>query len=221
MGTLKPAAMARQELLLLLGLCVLTADAFAPGALPTGLRLRTAVPSLCAVQASAEDMSRRNFLSSAAVAAVGLSLPRNAEAKKAPVEEEEEEEEEQTTPAAKFRTEADGAKKRGKDFSPKAAKSKMYQGNTSGDSSSVSVGMGGLIVKAVAVAGVVGGGALTAQKVAGKYGSDAKKMVDTKEGVPIKFGFTTSSEIWNGRLAMVGFVGILVLELFTGRGLLL
>ena len=27
---------------------------------------------------------------------------------------------------------ADGAKKRGKDFSPKAAKSKMYQGNTSG-----------------------------------------------------------------------------------------
>merc|ERR1719326_2820147 len=152
--------MARQELLLLLGLCVLTADAFAPGALPTGLRLRTAVPSLCAVQASAEDMSRRNFLSSAAVAAVGLSLPRNAEAKKAPVEEEEE----QTTPAVKFRTEADGAKKRGKDFSPKAAKSKMYQGNTSGDSSSVSVGMGGLIVKAVAAAGVVGGGALTAQK---------------------------------------------------------
>merc|ERR1711990_1040514 len=217
---LKPAAMARQELLLLLGLCVLTADAFAPGALPTGLRLRTAVPSLCAVQASAEDMSRRNFLSSAAVAAVGLSLPRNAEAKKAPVEEEEEEEE-QTTPAVKFRTEADGAKKRGKDFSPKAAKSKMYQGDTSGDSSSVSVGMGGLIVKAVVAAGVVGGGALTAQKVAGKYGSDAKKMVDTKEGVPIKFGFTTSSEIWNGRLAMVGFVGILVLELFTGRGLLL
>merc|ERR1719181_2607213 len=188
--------MARQELLLLLGLCVLTADAFAPGALPTGLRLRTAVPSLCAVQASAEDMSRRNFLSSAAVAAVGLSLPRNAEAKKAPVEEEEEEEEEeQTTPAVKFRTEADGAKKRGKDFSPKAAKSKMYQGDTSGDSSSVSVGMGGLIVKAVAAAGVVGGGALTAQKVAGKYGSDAKKMVDTKEGVPIKFGFTTSSEV--------------------------
>merc|ERR1711990_99428 len=219
---LKPAAMARQELLLLLGLCVLTADAFAPGALPTGLRLRTAVPSLCAVQASAEDMSRRNFLSSAAVAAVGLSLPRNAEAKKAPVEEEEEEEEEeQTTPAVKFRTEADGAKKRGKDFSPKAAKSKMYQGDTSGDSSSVSVGMGGLIVKAVVAAGVVGGGALTAQKGAGKYGSDAKKMVDTKEGVPIKFGFTTSSEIWNGRLAMVGFVGILVLELFTGRGLLL
>merc|ERR1719258_968193 len=138
--------MARQEQLLLIGLCVLTADAFAPGALPTGLRLRTAVPSLCAVQASAEDMSRRNFLSSAAVAAVGLSLPRNAEAKKAPVEEEEdeEEEEEQTTPAVKFRTEADGAKKRGKDFSPKAAKSKMYQGDTSGDSSSVSVGMGGL-----------------------------------------------------------------------------
>ena len=59
-------------------------------------------------QASAEDMSRRNFLSSAAVAAVGLSLPRNAEAKKAPVEEEEEEEEEeQTTPAVKFRTEGE------------------------------------------------------------------------------------------------------------------
>ena len=53
-------------------------------------------------------MSRRNFLSSAAVAAVGLSLPSNAEAKKAPVEEEEEEEEEeQTTPAVKFRTEGE------------------------------------------------------------------------------------------------------------------
>ena len=31
------------------------------------------------------------------------------------------------------------------------------------------------------------------------------------------FGFTPQAEIWNGRLAMLGFIGIVV-ELISGRG---
>jgi hypothetical protein len=34
------------------------------------------------------------------------------------------------------------------------------------------------------------------------------------------FGFTPQAEIWNGRLAMLGFVVLLVLESATGKGLL-
>ena len=36
----------------------------------------------------------------------------------------------------------------------------------------------------------------------------------------INFGFTASSESWNGRLAMIGFVSALILELVTGEGVL-
>lgn len=35
-----------------------------------------------------------------------------------------------------------------------------------------------------------------------------------------KFGFTPQAEIWNGRLAMIGFVAVLVIELTTGQGVL-
>ncbi|NEO30498.1 MAG: high light inducible protein [Symploca sp. SIO3C6] len=35
-----------------------------------------------------------------------------------------------------------------------------------------------------------------------------------------KFGFTSFSEIWNGRLAMLGFVIGLATELLTGQGIL-
>jgi hypothetical protein len=34
------------------------------------------------------------------------------------------------------------------------------------------------------------------------------------------FGFTPQAEIWNGRLAMLGFVILLLLESATGTGLL-
>ncbi|NEO30497.1 MAG: high light inducible protein [Symploca sp. SIO3C6] len=35
-----------------------------------------------------------------------------------------------------------------------------------------------------------------------------------------KFGFTNFSEIWNGRLAMLGFVIGVATELLTGQGIL-
>lgn len=34
------------------------------------------------------------------------------------------------------------------------------------------------------------------------------------------WGFTTSSENWNGRLAMLGFVFTILLELITGKGVM-
>ncbi|BAZ43038.1 CAB/ELIP/HLIP superfamily protein [Chondrocystis sp. NIES-4102] len=41
--------------------------------------------------------------------------------------------------------------------------------------------------------------------------------MDKQEG---KFGFTDFAEIWNGRLAMIGFVSAILLELNTGHGVL-
>jgi Chlorophyll A-B binding protein len=48
-----------------------------------------------------------------------------------------------------------------------------------------------------------------------------QKQSDRKYGdVATKFEFGTnpSAEIWNGRLAMIGFIGALLVELFTGQG---
>ena len=42
-----------------------------------------------------------------------------------------------------------------------------------------------------------------------KYGEFATKF---------QFGSNPSAEIWNGRLAMIGFLGALVVELSTGQG---
>ena len=42
-----------------------------------------------------------------------------------------------------------------------------------------------------------------------KYGEFATKF---------QFGSNPSAEIWNGRLAMIGFLGVLLVELTTGRG---
>lgn len=35
-----------------------------------------------------------------------------------------------------------------------------------------------------------------------------------------KFGFTPQAELWNGRLAMIGFVAALIVEYMTGNGVL-
>jgi hypothetical protein len=35
-----------------------------------------------------------------------------------------------------------------------------------------------------------------------------------------KFGFNPSAENWNGRLAMIGFVSALLIEIFSGQGVL-
>jgi Chlorophyll A-B binding protein len=41
--------------------------------------------------------------------------------------------------------------------------------------------------------------------------------MDKKEG---KFGFTNHAEIWNGRLAMIGFITAIIVEMNTGHGVL-
>jgi hypothetical protein len=35
-----------------------------------------------------------------------------------------------------------------------------------------------------------------------------------------KFGFTPQAEIWNGRLAALGFLAAILIELFSGQGVL-
>ncbi len=43
---------------------------------------------------------------------------------------------------------------------------------------------------------------------------------NSKDRNSFAFGFTPQAEIWNGRLAMLGFVLLLILESATGKGLL-
>lgn len=35
-----------------------------------------------------------------------------------------------------------------------------------------------------------------------------------------KLGFTRFAEVWNGRLAMLGFLAAILMEIFTGQGIL-
>lgn len=42
-------------------------------------------------------------------------------------------------------------------------------------------------------------------------------IMETKEN---KFGFTNFAEVWNGRLAMIGFVTAVIVEMNTGHGVL-
>ncbi|GAB4368621.1 MAG: hypothetical protein Kow00121_07900 [Elainellaceae cyanobacterium] len=35
-----------------------------------------------------------------------------------------------------------------------------------------------------------------------------------------RWGFTPSAEIWNGRLAMIGFLAAVLIEVFSGQGFL-
>lgn len=35
-----------------------------------------------------------------------------------------------------------------------------------------------------------------------------------------RWGFTSQTESWNGRFAMIGFVSVLLIEVFSGQGVL-
>ncbi len=50
-----------------------------------------------------------------------------------------------------------------------------------------------------------------AQQAERKYGEFARKF---------QFGSNPSAELWNGRLAMIGFLAALIVELTTGQGVL-
>lgn len=49
---------------------------------------------------------------------------------------------------------------------------------------------------------------MQAQQYSAKYSGD-NKAKDAPQGIEWKFGFTSSAENWNGRMAMLGFAGIL------------
>jgi hypothetical protein len=44
--------------------------------------------------------------------------------------------------------------------------------------------------------------------------------MDNENRNEFKFGFTPGAENWNGRLAMIGFVAALIIELVSGQGVL-
>ena len=45
-------------------------------------------------------------------------------------------------------------------------------------------------------------------------------MINPEDRNAVKFGFTPQAEIWNGRLAMLGFVIAIAIELFSNQGVL-
>jgi hypothetical protein len=58
---------------------------------------------------------------------------------------------------------------------------------------------------------------------------DIKERTDLREdvkepyfypGTHWRWGFTPSAEIWNGRLAMIGFLAATLIEIFSGEGYL-
>jgi hypothetical protein len=68
--------------------------------------------------------------------------------------------------------------------------------------------------------------AIAYKKLKEKFGvlfmSDATKV---KQSISNKrnawfWGFTPQSENWNGRLAMIGFVTVILIEVFSGNGFL-
>ncbi|MDJ0772872.1 MAG: chlorophyll a/b-binding protein [Mastigocoleus sp. MO_167.B18] len=49
----------------------------------------------------------------------------------------------------------------------------------------------------------------------------AKTVAPVAEGRNAwRWGFTPQAEIWNGRLAMIGFVAAALIEVFSGQGFL-
>ena len=47
-----------------------------------------------------------------------------------------------------------------------------------------------------------------------------KSAAATKSRNAIVFGFSPQAELWNGRMAMIGFVSIVILEFFAKKGIL-
>lgn len=45
-------------------------------------------------------------------------------------------------------------------------------------------------------------------------------MQDTENRNGIVFGFTPQAELWNGRFAMIGFLAVVLIEVFGGEGFL-
>ena len=45
-------------------------------------------------------------------------------------------------------------------------------------------------------------------------------MQDTENRNAIVFGFTPQAELWNGRFAMIGFLAVVLIEVFGGEGFL-
>lgn len=45
-------------------------------------------------------------------------------------------------------------------------------------------------------------------------------QAQTESRNAFSFGFTPQAEIWNGRLAMIGFMAVLVTELLSHQGIL-
>jgi hypothetical protein len=43
---------------------------------------------------------------------------------------------------------------------------------------------------------------------------------NTEDRNAMKFGFSPQAEIWNGRLAMIGFLAAVLTELFANQGVL-
>jgi len=206
-------------LVALCGLCaLLAAEAFAPTTLPSGFALRTrASPAVCSM--TADGVSRRSVLAGAAAAAVGLAAP-IAPLKAFAEEEEEEEEDDEPAPPSKdpggmFKKTAPKSKAVRKKFQGSAS----VQGNVKAEEVTEDVSAAGLAIKGVALAAFVGGAGFSAIKFKGKYSDGSAKALDKEAGVPWKIGFTGAAENWNGRLAMLGFVGILLLELVSGKGL--
>ncbi|WP_309494645.1 chlorophyll a/b-binding protein [Phormidium yuhuli] len=50
--------------------------------------------------------------------------------------------------------------------------------------------------------------------------SDKKSQAKSNSSAGGNFGFTPNAEVWNGRLAMLGFVAVVLTELITHQGIL-
>lgn len=66
------------------------------------------------------------------------------------------------------------------------------------------------------------------ENVTPKKSSDSAQPAPTATGTTAtlpstnawQWGFTNSAEVWNGRLAMLGFIAAVIVELISGKGIL-